>query len=171
MLINTDDSYSVQAGGVGGDNRLGGVEGDGVDGVPRQSQLTGHRGHGGALDHQPAQDIARTPARGRPARPRQCRGVVGEHFPLTGTIDTPVTGHPHPQSQPMPDHRHIGHSPDHGVAVNTIGAAPRTLPLAVIEQSAEHHRGIAVDGGVGDRHPELDGAHDRVGNNSSRQTT
>ncbi len=42
---------------------------------------------------------------------------------------------------------------DHGVAVAAFDAAPWTVPLAVIEQSAEHYGGIAVDRGIGDRHP------------------
>jgi hypothetical protein len=67
----------------------------------------------------------------------------------------------------MPNHRDIGDPPDHGVAVDALSAAARTVPLAVIEQVAEHHGGIPVDGGVGDRHPQLNGPHDRVGNNSS----
>ena len=69
----------------------------------------------------------------------------------------------------MPDHRHIGHLPHDGVAVDTLAATPRTVPVAVVEQIAEHHRDITIDGGVGDRHPQLDRPHDRVGNNSSRR--
>lgn len=34
-------------------------------------------------------------------------------------------------------------------------------------QSAEHDRGLAVDSGVSDRHTELDGAHNRCGDNSN----
>ena len=94
---------------------------------------------------------------------------MGEHFPLTGGIDTPVTGHPYPQAQRMTHHRNIGHAADHGVAVAALATTARAAALAVVEQGAEHHRRIAVDGGVGDRHPELDGPHDRVGNNSSGQ--
>ena len=92
---------------------------------------------------------------------------MGEHFPLTGGVDTAVARHPYPQPKRMPDHRHIGHAADHGVAVDTLGATPWTLPRPVVEQGAEHHRGIAVDGGIGDRHTEFDGPHDRVGDNSS----
>src|SRR6476619_5869178 len=53
----------------------------------------------------------------------------------------------------MPDHRHIGHLPHDGVAVDTLAATPRTVPVAVVEQIAEHHRDSTIDGGVGDRHP------------------
>ena len=94
---------------------------------------------------------------------------MGEHFPLTRGIDTPVTGHPYPQAQRMTHHRNIGHAADHGVAVAALATTARAAALAVVEQDAEHHRRIAVDGGVGDRHPQLDGPHDRVGNNSSGQ--
>jgi len=69
----------------------------------------------------------------------------------------------------MPDHRHVGDPADHGVAVDTLDAAAGTVAAAVVEQVAEHHRGITVDGGVGDRHAEFDGAHDRVGNNTSNR--
>ena len=61
---------------------LGGIHGDGVHGVPGQAQLAGHRRHRGAVDHQPAQDVAGAPPGGRPARRAQPIGVVGEHFPL-----------------------------------------------------------------------------------------
>ena len=67
----------------------------------------------------------------------------------------------------MPVHRHIGDTADYGIAVDTRSAAAWTVPLTIIEQIAEHHRGQAVHGGVGDRHSEFDGAYDRVGNNSS----
>ena len=93
---------------------------------------------------------------------------MGEHFPLTGGVDTAIARHPHAQAKWMPDHRHISHIADHGVAVDTLDAAARTMPLAIIEQVAKHHRGLAVDGSIGDRHPKFDRAHDRVGNNSSR---
>ena len=48
----------------------------------------------------------------------------------------------------MPDDRHIGHCADHGVAVDTLGTAPWAVALAIVEQGAEHHRDIAVDGGM-----------------------
>ena len=69
----------------------------------------------------------------------------------------------------MTDYRHIGDPPDHSVAVDALAPAARTVPLPVIEQVAEHHRGLADDSGVGDRHAEFDGAHDRVGNNRSNR--
>src|SRR6476660_6188376 len=69
----------------------------------------------------------------------------------------------------MTDYRHIGDPPDHSVAVDALAPAARTVPLPVIEQVAEHHRGLADDSGVGDRHAEFDGAHDRVGNNGFMQ--
>ncbi len=69
----------------------------------------------------------------------------------------------------MPNHRHISDRADHGIAVAALGTAPRALTPAVIEQGAEHHRDITVEGGVSDRHTEFDGPHDRVGDNSSRQ--
>ena len=47
----------------------------------------------------------------------------------------------------------------------------RAALLAVSAQIAEHHRDITIDGHVGDRHPQLHGPHDRVGNNSNRPTT
>lgn len=55
------------------------------------------------------------------------------------------------------------------VSVAALGAAIWTRALAVVEQGAEHHRGLTINGGVDDRHPEFDGPHDRVGDNSSRQ--
>jgi hypothetical protein len=94
---------------------------------------------------------------------------VGEHFSVTLSRHASVARYPNLQSQGVTDHRHIGDPPDHGVAVDTLGAAARTIASAVVEQLAEHHRCLAVDGGVGDRHPEFDGPHNRVGDNSSRQ--
>ena len=92
---------------------------------------------------------------------------MGEHFPVAMVIDAPVARHPHPQPQRMPDHRHIRDRADHGIAVAALNAAPWAAALAVVEQGAEHHRDLTVDGGVSDRHAEFNGAHDRVGNNSS----
>ena len=170
VLINADDPHPVQPRGVSGDDRAGGVQGDGVDGVPRQSEFAGHRRHRGAVDHQSAQDVAGTPPRGRPARACQCRRVVGEHFPLAGRVGAAIPRYPDPQPQRMPDHRHVGDRADHGVPVDTLATAARAAPAdTVVEQGAEHHRGLTVNGGVGDRHTELDSPHDRVGNNSSRQ--
>ena len=51
----------------------------------------------------------------------------------------------------------------------TPTAAPWTVPAAVVEQIAEHHRDITINGGVGDRDPQLHRPHDRVGNNSGRR--
>jgi hypothetical protein len=42
-------------------------------------------------------------------------------------------------------------------------AADVELGVTITEQNAEHHRGIAVAGGVDDGHTEFDSAHDRVG--------
>src|SRR3546814_6405744 len=49
-----------------------------------------------------------------------------------------------------------------------LGTTPWALSLPVLEQVAEHHRDLTIDGSVGDRHPQLDRPHDRVGDNSSR---
>jgi hypothetical protein len=46
----------------------------------------------------------------------------------------------------MPDHRYIGHLPHDRVAVEDLAATPWTVPPTVVEQIAEHHRGITVDG-------------------------
>jgi hypothetical protein len=94
---------------------------------------------------------------------------VGEHFPLTTGRRAAIPRDPHPQPQRMPDHRHIGHLAHDGVAVDTLTTAAWTVAAAVVEQVAEHHRDIAVDSGVSDRHTEFNSAHDRVGNNSSGQ--
>ena len=60
-------------------------------------KLPGHRRHRGTVDHQPAQDVAGAPPGGRPASAGQPIGVVGEHFPIAGGVDTPVARHPNPQ--------------------------------------------------------------------------
>lgn len=154
MFIDADDAHPVEAAGVGGDDHAGGVEGDGVDGVPGQAQLPCYCGDGGAVDHQPAQDVAGAPPRGRGARACELGGVVGEHFPRTISRGAAVARHPDAQPQRMPHHRHIGHLADHGVAIDTLTTTPGTAaPDTVVEQIAEHHRDLAVDGGVGDRHP------------------
>jgi len=94
---------------------------------------------------------------------------VGEHFPWTLTAPAAVTWNPHAKTQRMTHNRNVSDPPDHGVAVDTLATALRAVAATVVEQIAEHHRGIAIDGGVGDRHPQLDRPHDRVGNDGSRQ--
>jgi len=69
----------------------------------------------------------------------------------------------------MTNNRNVSDPPDHGVAVDTLAAAFRTVVPSIVKQVAEHHRDITIDGGVGDRHPQLDSPHDRVGNNGSRR--
>jgi hypothetical protein len=167
VLVDADDPHPVQATGVGGHDHRGGVHGDAVDGIPRQAQLPCYCGDGGPVDHQSPQDVAGAPPGGRPAWVSEPGSVVGEHFPLAVGRCATVAGYSHPQPQRMPDNGYISHPPDHGVTVDTLTTAARTVALAVVEQVAEQHRDIAVDGGVGDRHPQLHSPHDRVGDNRS----
>jgi hypothetical protein len=44
------------------------------------------------------------------------------------------------------DQRHVGHLPDHGVAIDALGPAARAVPAIIIEQVAKHHRDINIDG-------------------------
>src|SRR6201997_502480 len=83
-------------------------------------------------------------------------------FPSTTNHEAPG---PFPRSGNQPCH--LTTTTLHNEEPDTVGAAPWTPPLAVVEQVAEDHRDIAVDSGVGDRHTEFNRAHDRVGNNSS----
>jgi hypothetical protein len=69
----------------------------------------------------------------------------------------------------MADHWNIGDPPDHGVTVDALSPTTRAVATTIIEQVTEHYRGITVDSGVGDRHTEFNGAHDRVGDNSSNR--
>jgi hypothetical protein len=54
VLVDPDHGHSVEASGVGGQQRRGGFESDAVDGVPAAAELAGHRRHGGPVDDQPA---------------------------------------------------------------------------------------------------------------------
>ena len=53
----------------------------------------------------------------------------------------------------MPDNGHIGDLVHDAVTVDPLTATPRAVLATFGEQVAVHHRDIAVDGGVGDRHP------------------
>ncbi len=64
-------------------------------------------------------------------------------------------------------HRQIDQQPCDGVAVTPVAAAVRAAWIPG-HRGAEDRRLVLVDGGVGDRHPRLDGAHDRVGHNRRR---
>src|SRR5690606_21824370 len=58
----------------------------------------------------------------------------------------------------------------HGVAILSVLAAVRTT--AVPRHRGAKDRGpLVIEGGVGDRHPQLDGAHDRVGTNRTRASS
>lgn len=64
-------------------------------------------------------------------------------------------------------HRQVGQWPRHGVAIPAVAPTVRTTRIP--HHGGAEDRGLGVvDGGVGDRHPQLDRAHDRVGNNRAR---
>jgi hypothetical protein len=69
------------------------------------------------------------------------------------------------------DHRDIGDLSDDSVAVGALDPAARAVAATVTEQIAEHHRGIPVDGGVGDRHAEFDGCARSCGQQQQQATT
>jgi hypothetical protein len=63
----------------------------------------------------------------------------------------------------MPDHRDVTDAALDAVAVDPDQPAPRARARLVGDQIAPQHRGRAVECGVDDPHPELDGTDDRVG--------
>ena len=63
--------------------------------------------------------------------------------------------------------RQVGQWPGDGVTVAALLAAVRAARIPR-HRRAENCRRVVIDRGVGDRHPQLDGAHDRVGNNRRR---
>src|SRR6187431_1346330 len=80
VLIDADDLDALEAGRAGGEQQLAsGLDGDGVDGVPTTAELAGDRGHGGLVQHQPAQNERRAAPGGRRAGSGEPAGVVGEH--------------------------------------------------------------------------------------------
>ena len=93
--------------------------------------------------------------------------VLIEHRTATLWGQTAVAGHGYPQHQRIASDRQIGQRPGHGVAVSACGPAVRAARIAG-HRTAEDPRLLLVDGSVGDRHPQFDGAHDRVGNNRRR---
>ena len=135
--------------------------------MPGHPELGGDGRDSGAVDHQPPQHISGTAA--RRGRPRGCQRaqVLVEHRTATLWGQTAVTGHGHPQHQRIAGDRQIGQRPGHGVAVSAFGTAVRA-PRIPGHRTAEDRRLLLVDGSVGDRHTQLDGAHDRVGNNGWR---
>jgi hypothetical protein len=94
---------------------------------------------------------------------------VDEDLPRTAVVHAAVARHPDPKLQWMPDHRDIGDAALDAVAVDPDQPAPRARAGPVGEQVAPQHRGLAVKGGVGDPHPELDGTDDRVGHDLGRR--
>ncbi|GAA4554537.1 hypothetical protein GCM10023175_52660 [Pseudonocardia xishanensis] len=72
-----------------------------------------------------------------------------------------VARHPHAQLQRMPDHRHVADAALDAVAVDPDRPAPPGTTQGVDGQVALQHRGLTVQSGVGDPHPELDGTDDR----------
>jgi hypothetical protein len=154
------------AAGVGGHDHASGVHGDAVDGVPR-TRARGRprrrwpgRSSTGAGCSAHSVGWSTSPA-GRAGR---CCGRTLPDCSLSLCTGSGVLA---PAAAADADHGHIGHPPNHGVAVAAFAPTARTVPAAVVEQVAEHHRDIAVDRGVSDRHTEFNSAHDRVGDNGS----
>lgn len=138
-------------------------------GVLRQPPVAGHRRHRGPVDHQPAQNVAGTPAGSRPAWRRQPRGVVGDHFPRARDCCAAVTRNPYLRARRVPDNGHIGHLADRRIQILPQLATAWTPCGTIGEQVAEHRGHLATHGGVGDRHPQFHGPHDRVGDNRGRR--
>ena len=164
VLVDPDHPDPVEASRAGGEQQLaGGRDGDAVDGVPAAAELAGHRGDGGLVDRQPPQHELRAASGGRPARAGQPAAVVGEDLAVAAVVDTPVARQPDPQLERMPHDRDVGDAALDAVAVDPGHPAARAATRPVDEQVAPQHRRLAGHRGVGDPHPELDGADDRVG--------
>ena len=168
VLVDADDPHPGQSIRPGCGDQVGGrAHRDRADGMPGHAELGGDRRDGGAVDHQPPQHIPGTPARRRRPRGGQLPEILIEHRPPTLRRQAAVAGHGDLQHQRIAGDRQIGQRPGHGVAVAAIAAAVRAARITG-HRCTEDRRCLLVDGGIGDRHAQLDGAHDRVGNNRRR---
>jgi hypothetical protein len=132
---------------------------DRTDGMPGHTQLRGDRRDRSAVDHQPPQHIPGIPPRrGRP-RSSQLAQVLIEHRTPALRGHKTVSGHRYLQHQRIAGHREIGQRAGDGVA-----AAVRAAWITR-HRRTEDRRSRLVDSGIGDRDPQLNRAHDRVGNN------
>lgn len=91
---------------------------------------------------------------------------MAKHLAIAGGVGAAVARDPDPQRHRMPGHRYITDPTLDGVAIGPDGAAAWATAWPGRDQIAEHHRRVAVEGGVGDHHPKFHGADDRVGNNA-----
>jgi hypothetical protein len=168
MLVDADHLHRSEAIGPGrGDQARGRTHRDGANGMPGHPELGGDRRNGGAVDHQPPQHIPGAAPRRRGSRGRQLPQVLVEHRPPTRWRCAAVARHCDLQHQRIAGHRKIRQRPRHGIAVPTVLAAIRA-PRVTRHRRTEDRRYLLIDSGVGDRHPQLDRAHDRVGNDRRR---
>ena len=164
VLVDSDHADPVEAGRSGAEQQLaGGLNRDGVDGVPAAPELAGDRRHGGLVDRQAPQHELRAAPRGRPPRTGQSAAVVGEDLAGAAVMDAPVARQPDPQRERVPDDRHVADTALDAVAVDPDQPAVRTAPRPVGDQVTPQHRRLAGHSSISDPHPELDRADDRVG--------
>src|ERR1700739_1912468 len=140
---------------------------DRADGMPGHPEFSGDRCDGGAVDHQPPQHIPGTPTRRRGPWGGQLAKILIEYRTPALRCAAAIARYGNLQHQRVAGHRQIDQRPYHGVAVTTILAAVWTAWITH-HRGTKDRRGLLIDSGVGDRHPQLDGAHDRVGNNRRR---
>ena len=168
VLVDTDHPHPGQSIRPGCGDQLGErAHRNRADGVPGQAEFGGDRCDGGAVDHQPAQHIPSTPARRRRPWRGEFPEILIEHRTPTPRRQAAVARHGDLQHQRVAGDRQIGQRAGHGVAVTAVTAAVRTARIPG-HRAAENRRLLLVDGSIGDRHAQLDGAHDRVGNNRRR---
>jgi hypothetical protein len=99
-----------------------------------------------------------TPRRRRTWR-RELPEILIEHRPSGLRGQATVAGHRDPQHQWVAGDRQICQRSGDCVAVPAIAPAVRAPPIAG-HRRAEDGRRLLIDGGVGDRHAQLDGAHE-----------
>ena len=97
--------------------------------------------------------------------------VLIEHCVTTVDGGTAVAGYGHAQHQRVAgNQQEWGEWPGDGVAVTTVATAVRAARITR-NWSAEDRCLVLVDGGICDHHAQLNGAHDRVGNNRRRASS
>src|SRR5699024_8962386 len=161
MLVDPEDAYAVQVGGVVVDKLAAGVDGNLVDQLPAHPECFRRGGHTHAVDCQALEDPAGDPV-------GQLRTIIGTRqggladLPVTGGIRAGETGDAHVQTGGEPYDGQV-HQPAENVV--TLGAGPGAFRTGV----ADGHR-CGIDdgevsgiGGTGDRQSDLRGTADGVG--------
>lgn len=130
--------------------------------IPPQPQGLGHRGHTGAINRQALQDPTGATARGLGPRLGQQRHALLKDAGLAAGVVAGEPGHSDAQPCRVTDDRKVGHPP-----LDVVPQPPGHPALGADrvegDRGTEQMRELAGNRGVGDRHPQLDGAANGVG--------